>query len=91
MKAKFNTLTRITVALGMVFLMAFALSIAWATTQYNSAVIGDDGGSIKVGDANMMLYGENGEALSYTVHADGRKVNFFIPHFSNYNYDGYSY
>ena len=41
--------------------------------------------------ANYLLFDENGEALEYTTQGNGNLITFYVPHFSKYSYDDYSY
>ena len=42
-------------------------------------------------DPNVWLYDENGEALEGKRKEEGKKMVFYIPHFSSYSYDEYDY
>ena len=41
--------------------------------------------------ADHLLFDENGEALEYTTQGNVNLMTFYLPHFSKYSYDDYSY
>ena len=40
---------------------------------------------------DVWLFDENGEALPGTSSKSGKKITFFVPHFSEYDFDDYDY
>jgi len=42
-------------------------------------------------EEDMLLLGEDGEFLEYTVDKKQQSLTFFIPHFSSYSYEDYDY